>query len=584
LNSPSTEPEQKNRRLFLYLLLVLFILTIYHRLPDYDFVNYDDPVYVTDNQVVQQGITARGFNLAFTTAHASNWHPLTWLSHMFDCQLFGINPGMHHLTSLLIHMANSLLLMLAFYKMTNALWKSFLLALLFAVHPMHVESVAWISERKDVLSALFWMLTLISYVRYAKKPECLRYAFVLLFFILGLLSKPMVVTLPFVLLLLDFWPLERFECLQFNLQKNKTFPHRSVKSLILEKIPLLSLAIITSWITISAQEIAIGALKTYPIYLRFGNMIVSYVKYMFKIIFPLNLAVFYPYPEAIPAWKILAGGIFLSSITFVIVKAATNKPYLLMGWFFFLGTLIPVIGLVQVGLQSMADRYSYIPSIGLFIIIVWGLEQLLTQNEYARKIVYLLSGLAITCLMSTTYFQTLHWKNSSTLFKHAAEVTDNNWLACNNWGVTLDDSFFDKKIYLYNKAIKLKPDYSEPYHNRGLLFMSYGKIDAAIANFNKGLELSPKDAKVYNSLGIAMARKGNIEKALQYFQKAIEYKPGYAQAYKNHGTLLARLGNFQKAILFFRKALDFDPNNFSIQEHLYNAMEDSKRQQESLGK
>ncbi len=567
--------KKRNSRLFLYLLLILSILLIYQKLPDFDFVGYDDIAYITDNQVVQQGITVRGIRLAFTTIHASNWHPLTWLSHMLDCQLFGMNPGMHHLTSLLIHITNSVLLMVVFYRMTHAIWKSFLIALLFGIHPMHVESVAWISERKDVLSALFWMLTLLSYVKYAEKPNLFRYISVFFFFILGILSKPMVVTLPFVLLILDFWPLERHGFFYFNSrQKNQRFPRRTITILIFEKIPLLALALITSWITITAQKMVIGTLQTYPLYLRAGNVIVSYTNYILKMVYPFNLAVFYPYPEAIPVWKILTSGFILSSITFMVMKSPLKSPYFVMGWFCFLGTLIPVIGIVQVGLQSMADRYSYLPFIGLFIMIVWGLEKMIVEKCLPQKIIFFFSGILMICLMLTTYFQTSHWKNSNALFQHAAEVVENNWLAYTHYGDTLDNSNFDERIYLYNKAIQLNPGYSDSYHSRGVLLLNHGRIEKAIVNFNKALELSPKDAKVHNSLGIAMARKNDIQNAVLHFNKATEYKPGYADAYKNHGTLLARMGKFDQAVHYFQRALAFDPSNSAIQRYLQNAQED----------
>ena len=418
--------------------------------------------------------------------------PLTWVSHMIDCHFFGITSGMHHLSSLLFHIINSVLLMFIFYKMTNAKWKSFLIALLFAAHPMHVESVVWISERKDVLSAFFWMLTILFYLRYAQKPDFRKYVAVPLCFILALLSKPMVVTLPFVLLILDFWPLGRFEFFHLkSLQQTKLFPYRPWAILIIEKIPLLILAIITSCITIYAQKFAIGALETYPIYLRLGNAIVSYVNYIIKMVIPLNLAIFYPYPEAIEAWKILSGGLFLSSITFLIVKSTLKTPYLVTGWFWFLGTLIPVIGLVQVGSQSMADRYSYLPYIGLFIMLLWGLDDFLTK-KYSRKIISILSLIVITCLMFTSYFQTLHWQNNQTLFKHAAEVVDNNWLAFNNLGVELGRR---------------------------------GKIRNAENCFRKAILHNPSYVDAYNNFGTIFALKGNFQEAAFYFQKALHFDP-----------------------------------------------------------
>ena len=532
-----------------YLLLILIILTIYYRIPGFDFINFDDPHYITNNQIVQLGITTRGIKLAFSTYHANNWHPLTWISHMLDCQFFDLNPGMHHLSSLLLHIVNSVLLMFIFYKMTNATWKSFWVAFLFAVHPMHVESVAWISERKDVLSAFFWIVTLLSYIRYAKRPGYRRYAVIFLFFAFGLLSKPMVVTLPFVLLLLDFWPLERFKFIQYkSVKQTKQFPYRAGTTLIIEKIPLLCLALITSCITIYAQEYAIKSIGTYPIYLRLGNAIISYVNYIIKMIFPLNLAIFYPYPKAIAAWKILCAGLLLSSITFLIIKSALKAPYFLTGWFWFLGTLIPVIGLVQVGSQSMADRYTYLPFIGLFIMLVWGLDEFFSK-KYSKKIIYPLYVIMATSFIFTAYFQTLHWKNSQTLFKHAIKVVDNNWLAFNNLGVELGNK---------------------------------GETINAENCFRKAILHNPSYFEAYNNLGILLARKGKVESAENCFRKAILHNPSYIEAYKNLGTLFALRNKFDEAAFYFQKALHFDPENNSTKKLLHNALEDIKRQRESF--
>ena len=412
-------PENHYQGIIICLFIIFSTLSVYWQIQHHDFINFDDNEYITENIHVQQNITLKSVIWAFTEFHSNNWHPVTWLSHMLDVEILGVNPGRHHLVNLLFHIINSLLLFSVLRKMTGNLWKSGFVAALFALHPLHVESVAWASERKDVLSTFFWMLTLIGYIRYVQRKSLQRYLIVVLFFILGLLSKPMLVTLPFVLLLLDYWPFRR---IQFEQQ---AIPWRDILKLILEKIPLSLLAATSAYITFLAQTEGrvVKSLDQFPIGIRLSNALVSYVTYIFKMIFPTKLAVLYPHPGMYPLWKITGALFILICISFFAVKSARKYPYICIGWFWYTGTMIPVIGLVQVGMQSMADRYTYIPFIGLFIVITWGLSDLMGKFQYRKFCIGFASLLVFPILLIITWKQIGYWKNSVTLYTHAINVT-----------------------------------------------------------------------------------------------------------------------------------------------------------------
>ena len=394
---------------------VLALLTVLTFLPSLgnDYVLLDDPLYVTGNPEVRQGITREGLAWALTANVANNWHPLTVLSHMLDVEVFGLAPAGHHLTSLLLHLANVLLLFAALHRMTAAAFRSALVAALFAVHPTRVESVAWIAERKDVLSGLFWMLALLAYVHYARRPSLGRYLLVALAMALGLAAKPMLVTLPCVLLLLDLWPLGR----------------RGLRRLILEKIPLFALSAASCAATLSYQETSLAPLEALPWDLRFSNAVVSYATYLGKAFLPRDLAVFYPFPAEIPVWKAAGAAALLLLLTGLALWRARRSPWLLVGWLWFLGTLVPVIGLVQVGRQAMADRYTYLPFIGLFLAMVWGAAELVERRDVFRPVLGALSVLAILGLAGMTRAQVRHWQDSVALFRHALAATGDNHLA-----------------------------------------------------------------------------------------------------------------------------------------------------------
>jgi hypothetical protein len=439
----------RRRSLVIGLGLLAAIGVVYWPVRHFEFINFDDDVYVWANPEVQNGLTLRGLAWAFTTGHAGNWHPLTWLSHMLDCQLFGVNAGAHHLVNVLFHAANTLLLFGVLKRMTGARWRSALVAALFALHPLHVESVAWVAERKDVLSTCFWLLTLWAYVRYVQKPEihystaALRpltswnYWLALVFFVCGLMSKPMVVTLPLVLLLLDYWPLNRVAgC---KLPAASSDPERStLLALVWEKVPFLALAGVSCGLTLWVQQRggAVASVESLPLGLRTGNAVVAYVRYLGHAFWPGGLAVFYPYQ----AWSlptVVGAGVLLAGVTGVVVWRGRSERHLLVGWLWYLATLIPVIGLVQVGGQSLADRYTYVPLIGMFVLVAWGMPRSLTQPRLG-KLAMIAAASAVLCACAVlSWVQVHHWRDSETLFRYALKVTTGSAQAHNNLGVAL---------------------------------------------------------------------------------------------------------------------------------------------------
>ena len=436
--------------------LAVSTFAVYSQVQDHEFINYDDDKYVTNNEYVKAGFTRDSVGWALTTSYNSNWHPMTWLSHMLDAQLFGPNSKGHHLTNLLFHIANVLLLFLVLLRMTGALWQSGFVAALFALHPLNVESVAWVAERKNVLSTFFWLLTMWAYIRYAQKTNLKRYSLVILFFAMGLMSKPMLVTLPFVLLLLDYWPLRR-------LQSDR---RTAISRLVYEKIPLLVLVAGSVVTTLTVQKMggALGSLNAFPIQERVINALVSYWLYLQKMIWPGGLAIFYAHPEnTLSVWKGLATAALLALVTTAAIRLARRAPYFAVGWFWYLGTLIPVIQLVQTGSIAMADRYAYVPLIGIFIIIAWGLPELLAKWRLRSRILTIAAGIWISTLMLMTWNQVSHWKNSITIFSHAIEVTDIEYpdflLAHNNLAnALLAEGRTGKAISHYKMAINLMPD------------------------------------------------------------------------------------------------------------------------------
>lgn len=560
-----------------------------------DFINYDDPAYVTENNVVQQGLTWEGIVWAFESGHIANWHPLTWLSHMLDVQIFGMSAGGHHFTNLVFHVANTLLLFSILTMATGALWRSAMVAVLFALHPLHIESVAWISERKDVLSTFFLMLSLGAYFRYAKTRSSQReaelprrrgsYFLALIFFALGLMAKPMLVTLPFLLLLLDLWPLERFSFSHFDA--------KSFRALLFEKLPFLALTFLFSTVTFLAQKGAMLSLVSTPLSFRISNMLVAYCRYVAKLIWPTDLSILYPL-QPWPAPIIFLAGLFLILVSFTAIRTVSRRPYFAVGWFWFLGTLVPVIGIVQVGVQSMADRYTYIPSIGLFIAVVWAIRDF-PLNNFPRFLSCLAAVAIIGCVV-TTSLNLRYWKNSILLFEHALAVTKRNYIAHNNLGTALkeegrrdeamkhfeialqllpnyanaryniakmlgDEGKTEEAIAGYEDTLRMNPDFGPAHYNLGNALMRKGEIIAAIACYRAALKADPNDAEAHNNLASALQRQGEIPKAMEHFQEAIRLRPGYPEAHFNLALILIRQERTSEAIGHLNKALRLQPEN-----------------------
>ena len=566
------------------LFLVIATLAVYWQVRNYPFINYDSRKYVTENHYVKAGLTVKSMAWSFTAVHASNWHPLTWLSHMLDCQLYGMNPGRHHLTNVLIHILNTLLLFLVLKRMTGAVWRSGLVAALFALHPLHVESVAWVAERKDVLSTFFWMLTLWSYARYVERSDFYRYLIVLLFFSFGLMAKPMLVTLPFVLLLLDYWPLRRFR-LGLSGDSNNSQQKCFNSGLIREKIPFLFLSAASSVITFMVQKSggAVNSLNVIPFKTRIANAVVSYGGYIGKMIWPHNLAVFYPYPKSIPLWEVAVAGLFLAGVSVVTFRLRITKPYFLTGWLWYIGTLVPVIGLVQVGLQSMADRYTYVPLIGIFIIIAWGVPDVISKWRYKKIGLSVITATTISFLMITSWFQIGYWSNSTILFEHALDVTVDNSVAHVNLGEALgEQGKTDAAVRHCYEALRIKPDLVTPHLNLGVALRGQGKLNEAMEHFSMALQIKPDCAEAHYELGDTLIRKGDFTGAIEHYLEAIRIKPDYVKAYNNLGVILVRQNKNKAAIHHFSKAIQIDPNYADVYYNLGKVFANQGRINEAI--
>jgi tetratricopeptide (TPR) repeat protein len=565
------------------LLLLLTTAVAFGHVLHHDFVLYDDGLYITDNLQVQSGITWKGISWAFTSTHASNWHPITWLSHMLDCQIYGISPYGHHLTSLILHLANTILLFLVLNRATGGLWRSAFVAALFGLHPLHVESVAWVAERKDVLSTFFWMLTMWFYVRYVASPRLASYVLVVFFMALGLMAKPMLVTLPFVLLLMDFWPLRRLAVVpednafdsKNGESKTKNKNKAQLLRLFVEKIPLLVLAAVSSVITIAAQQSgkAFAPLHALSLKIRLANALVSYVKYIAKMLWPQDLACLYTYPyNGLPAWQVAGAAVLLLSVSGLAIRAARRFPYVPAGWFWYLGTLIPVIGLVQVGSQSMADRYTYVPLIGLFIVISWGVAEFVRSWRYGKAVLAIAAGIALSGLTISTWLQVGYWRNSTTLFQHTLRVSPDSAIVQNNLGFAFaQQGRLKVAVSHYREALRIEPYYLKARFNLGFALGKLGRLDEAIDNFSRLLHVKPEFAEAHYNLAVALSQENRLEEAIEHLRDAIRVEPDYAEAHNELGVLLARGGKMQEAIVHFSKALEVKPDLQQAQKNLTRA-------------
>ena len=566
---------------------IAFGQTLHH-----EFVNYDDDSYVYANPRIINGLTPGNVQWAFTHVHAANWHPLTTISHMLDCQLYGLPPFGHHLTNILFHAAAAILLFFALRQLTihgrvrppgapktadastvrsYQVWASAFVAALFAVHPLRVESVAWVAERKDVLSGVFFMLTLLAYARYARGDRFAlgRYITVLVFSALGLMCKPTLVTLPFVLLLLDYWPLRRTE-------KSDARGHRRMawSPLIVEKIPLFVLSAASCVATILAQKEAFAPIRAVPLQERLANAVVAYVEYMGQAIYPAHLAVLYPYPEAgLSIAEVVFALLVLVTISVIFFVWRKTYPFALIGWLWFLGMLVPMIGIVQVGSQPMADRYTYLPQIGLYILTTWGAIELFKSWRHKREVLAVVALLIVGALITRSYFQSAYWRDSETLWRHTVDVTSRNYIAENNLaGTLLERGQFNEAIADYREALEIKPDVAQVQSNLGNALVQQGEVEEAIVHLQKALQIDPTYAEAYNYMGNAAIKKGQAAEAIVYYQKAVQLNTSYADAYNNLGVAFLRSGHVDQAIADYKKAVAINPGSAEMQYNLGNAL------------
>ena len=528
--------------------LAAITVLVYAPMLWHGFVNYDDPDYITGNEHVKAGLTWPGIVWAFTSGDAANWHPLTWISHMTDWQLFGPNPAGHHLMNLLFHTANTLLLFLLLNQLTGTIWRSFFVAALFAWHPLHVESVAWASERKDVLSAFFWMLTILCYAKAvtSDKWQVTRagntpapvmspatrhpspfYFLAFFLFACGLMSKPMVVTLPFVLLLLDFWPIQRFN-------------NSTIQRLLLEKIPFFALSLASCLITYRVQSGALWSTQSLTFQFRLANALMSYTRYISKIFWPTDLALIYPYPHFWPLAGVIGVAALLAMLSAIFILQAKRFPYLPVGWFWFLGTLVPAIGLVQVGVQSMADRYTYLPSIGIFILVAWGVNDLLKSQPQKKIIAALAGGVVLAGCLICTSIQLTYWRSSPELFLHAVKVTQDNYAAEDCLGKALDSIGKDDDAgKLYAEAVRIEPDYPMAQFDLGMNLLENGDLNEASNHLAIAVQLSPRNPVMQFDFGVFLAQHGLTNEAAVHFKAALAGRPDFPEA-QSHLDLLSK--------------------------------------------
>jgi tetratricopeptide (TPR) repeat protein len=615
-------PSRKQLTLAICFGLAAGTLALYFPILSHGFVNFDDDAYITENSHVNHGLSWAGIAWAFKSGYASNWHPLTWISHMVDCQLFGLNPAGHHLMNLLFHTANTLLLFILLNQLTGAIWRSAFVAALFAWHPLHVESVAWASERKDVLSAFFWMLALIAYVRCVKTqssanraPAAINYLLSLLLFTCGLMSKPTVVTLPFVLLLLDFWPLQRLKA-------------STLQRLLAEKIPFFALSVAGCAVTYLVQKNG-GAVSKTPFSFRVENALWAYERYVAKTFWPSDLAIFYPFPAHGLLGLAIISALLLALFSVIFIFLCRQRPYLLVGWFWFLGMLVPAIGVIQVGSASMADRYDYLPGIGLFILVTWTLADLLGSQPTKAFLASAAIATLFACFLISLH-QIGYWRNSITLFGHALQVTTDNYvadaclgqalnaaghekealifceeavridpdyppgqsflgavlwktgdtnqaLACIDRAATLaghnptfqyglgkflyEHNYPDKAAARFSTAIDDDPDFAEAYNALGKIFWKEGKLPQSIDQLSKAVALQPRNPEFHYDLGTALLAASKTDEAVSEFSKAVQLRPDYALAHDNLAVALADEGKLPEAIPHFAKVVQLQPND-----------------------
>ena len=529
------------------MVLTAAIFAVYGQVRNFEFLNLDDPDSFENPHLIH-GFTREGLIWAFRSTASSNWYPLTWISHMLDLQLFGVQSGYHHLTNLVLHAISSVLLFLVLHRMTRARWPSAFVAFVFALHPLHVESVAWVAERKDVLSALFWILTMWAYLRFVERPGPLRYLITLAMFCCGLMSKAMLVTLPFALLLLDVWPLGRWKA--------------GARRVIIEKLPMIALSAGVSLVAFYAQRRggAVSSLQQTPLIGRMENALVSYVAYLIQFLWPANLAVFYPYATYSAPLVAVAGAI-LALITLLAVRARRH-PYLAIGWFWYLGTLVPVIGLIQIGAQARADRYTYIPLIGISIMIAWGVAELINRGKISKITTGIFATIICAAWLAITWNQLSYWQNSVRLFEHAIQVTSDNQLAYNSLGEELlREGHIEEALSNLTEAVRLQPESSKARSNLATALNLTGRTTEAEAQYRLAIHYDPASAEAHGGLGVVLTEEGSFEEALAELQESVRLMPDDAAGHYNLGRVFSRLGRNQEALAQYAEAVRLQPSN-----------------------
>jgi tetratricopeptide (TPR) repeat protein len=584
--------NQRWRTLLIALLIGAATLAAFWPVVHNEFIKFDDGFYVTLNPRVSSGLSWSNAGWAFRTGYQSNWHPLTWLSHMLDVQVFGLRPGWHHLVNLLFHAANAVLLFVLLQRMTGAVWRSAFVAAFFALHPLHVESVAWIAERKDVLSTFFFLLTLWAYVRYVDErreqsgegregnaprstlhapisylPSSIFYLLSLVFFALGLMSKPMLVTLPCVLLLLDWWPLQRIRPAAIGPQ---------LITLLREKAPFFCLALASSVVTFLVQEQGRAIKAVLPFAPRVANAVASYLKYLGKIFWPVDLAIFYPHPDLRfpvsaqwPEWQIVAAALLLVALSWWTLRRLKPQPWLSVGWFWYLGTLVPVIGLVQVGNQAMADRYTYIPLIGIFIALVWGTAEACRGHAWAKPVMAGAGVALVTACAWATHSQVKYWRTNFILFQHALAVTANNAVAHYHVGSGYkDQDNYGLALAHFQAAVRADPSYADGYYGLGLTLEHIGQLSQAVEEYRATLRLRPWSVDLHNHLGALLSTLGKRDEAIREFQQTLQLSPDFVEAHYNVGVLLSDRGDFSGAASHFGEVVRLKPDDTEARAQL----------------
>jgi len=566
-------------------LLLFLVILVYFQTVRFEFINFDDQDYVTENEVIQKGITGEGIKWAFsfTENDLTYWHPIAYMAHMIDCQFFGTHSGYHHLSNMFIHALNAILLYFALLYMTGARFQSAFAACLLAVHPVGVDSVAWISQKKTLLATFFWLLSLISYAWYSKEICLKRYIAVCLFVALGLMTKPVMVTIPIILFIFDFWPLNRVEQYVFNLNERLGWVQKkySIRWLLIEKIPLMTLVFlwgITPFISehVTAKNITFDVV---PFVLRFKNAVVSYFLYLKKFFFPVDLAFLYPYPKDVSTLFAVISVIGIVIISYVAVCLVRKYPYAASGWFAFLVVLVPFLGFVQGAVwPAYADRFAYVPFIGLYIVFSWGLVDLARHNIAGIALKWVASCMVIVLLMILSFFQTGNWQNNITLYTHALKVTKENYLAHNNLGIAYDEhGNYDEARRQYDASLSINPSFSKAHHNLAVNLLKKGDTEKAIEHFKLSLISNPENPVAkYNLANIAMG-KGNSDEAMALFQSAIDDDPKFSDAYNNLGVLLSRKGLRREALENFKQALVCNSSNINAISNLGNELFDMGR-------